>query len=59
MIERINTSLRLERINTTLRLEPQLLEALKIIAAHRRVQVNDLLLEGVRHVLLLHGDGET
>jgi hypothetical protein len=42
------------RINTTLRLEPELLEELKIVAARKRVRVNDLLLEGVRHVLALH-----
>ena len=41
------------RINTTLRLEPELLEELKIAAARDRVRVNDLLLEGVRHVLAL------
>jgi hypothetical protein len=41
------------RINTTLRLEPELLEELKILAARKRVRVNDLLLEGVRHVLAL------
>jgi hypothetical protein len=41
------------RINTTLRLEPELLEELKIAAARERVRVNDLLLEGVRHVLAL------
>jgi hypothetical protein len=43
-----------QRINTTLRIEPELLEELKIIAARRRVRVNDLLLDGVRHVLALH-----
>jgi hypothetical protein len=41
------------RVNTTLRLEPELLEELKIAAARDRVRVNDLLLEGVRHVLSL------
>ena len=43
-----------QRINTTLRLEPEKLERLKIIAARKRVRVNDLLLEGVDHVLALH-----
>jgi hypothetical protein len=43
-----------QRINTTLRLEPEKLEKLKIIAARKRVRVNDLLLEGVDHVLALH-----
>jgi len=43
-----------QRINTTLRLEPEKLERLKIIAARKRIRVNDLLLEGVDHVLALH-----
>jgi hypothetical protein len=45
------------RINTTLRLEPEKLERLKIIAARKRVRVNDLLLEGVDHVLALYALG--
>ena len=45
------------RINTTLRLEPEKLERLKIIAARKRIRVNDLLLEGVDHVLALHSLG--
>jgi hypothetical protein len=44
------------RINTTLRLEPELLEQLKLLAARRRVRVNDLMLEGVRHVLARYGE---
>jgi len=43
-----------QRINTTLRIEPDKLEKLKIIAARKRIRVNDLLLEGVDHVLGLH-----
>lgn len=43
------------RVTTTLRIEPSWLEALKIIAAKRRVRVNDLLLEGAAHVLALNG----
>jgi len=43
------------RITTTLRIEPSWLEALKIVAANRRVKVNDLLLEGAAHVLALYG----
>ena len=39
---------------TTLRIDPDQLERLKIIAAKRRVKVNDLVLEGVEHVLALH-----
>jgi hypothetical protein len=42
-----------DRINTTLRLAPSKLEQLKILAARRRVRVNDLVLEGVDHVLAL------
>jgi hypothetical protein len=45
------------RINTTLRLEPEKLERLKIIAARKRIRVNDLLLEGVDHVLALYSLG--
>ena len=43
------------RVTTTLRIEPSWLEALKIVAAKRRVKVNDLLLEGAGHVLALNG----
>jgi hypothetical protein len=42
------------RTATTLRIEPERLEALKILAAKRRVKVNDLILEGVDHVLALN-----
>jgi len=42
------------RVATTLRIEPERLEALKILAAKRRVRVNDLILEGVDHVLALN-----
>ena len=45
------------RINTTLRLEPEKLERLKIVAARKRIRVNDLLLEGVDHVLALYSLG--
>jgi hypothetical protein len=44
-----------DRINTTLRISPQGLEALKNIAAAKRIRVNDLLLEGAEHVLALNG----
>ncbi len=43
------------RVTTTLRIEPSWLEALKIIAAKKRVKVNDLLLEGAAHVMALNG----
>lgn len=43
-----------QRINTTLRIEPEKLERLKIITARKRIRVNELLLEGVDHVLALH-----
>ncbi len=44
------------RVTTTLRIEPAWLEKLKIIAAKKRVKVNDLLLEGAAHVLALNGE---
>jgi hypothetical protein len=44
-----------DRINTTLRISPEGLEALKNIAAAKRIRVNDLLLEGAEHVLALNG----
>jgi len=44
-----------DRINTTLRISPAGLEALKNVAAARRIRVNDLLLEGAEHVLALNG----
>lgn len=43
------------RINTTLRISPEGLEALKNVAAAKRIRVNDLLLEGAEHVLALNG----
>jgi hypothetical protein len=43
------------RINTTLRISPEGLEALKNIAAAKRIRVNDLLLEGAEYVLALNG----
>jgi hypothetical protein len=42
------------KVATTLRILPSDLESLKIMAARRRVKVNDLILDGVRHVLALH-----
>ncbi len=47
--------LRDDRINTTLRISPEGLEALKNVAAAKRIRVNDLLLEGAEHVLALNG----
>ena len=44
-----------DRINTTLQISPAGLEALKNIAAAKRIRVNDLLLEGAEHVLALNG----
>lgn len=44
-----------DRINTTLRISPEGLEALKVVAAAKRVRVNDLLLEGAEYVLSLNG----
>ena len=44
-----------DRINTTLRISPAGLEALKNVAAAKRIRVNDLLLEGAEYVLNLNG----
>jgi hypothetical protein len=44
-----------DRINTTLRISPEGLEALKNVAAAKRIRVNDLLLEGAEHVLAING----
>jgi hypothetical protein len=44
-----------DRINTTLRISPEGLEALKVVAAAKRIRVNDLLLEGAEHVLAING----
>lgn len=43
-----------DTIATTIRLDADRLERLKIVAARRRCRVNELLLEGVDHVLALH-----
>jgi hypothetical protein len=43
------------RINTTLRISPEGLEALKNIAAAKRIRVNDLLLEAAEYVLGING----
>jgi hypothetical protein len=42
-----------QRINTTLRIEPALLRELKFAALEDGRKVNDLILEGVHHVLSL------
>jgi hypothetical protein len=39
------------KATTSLRIEPERLEALKIIALRERVRVNDLVLEGIDHVI--------
>jgi hypothetical protein len=44
-----------DRINTTVRISPEGLEALKNVAAAKRIRVNDLLLEGAEHVLAING----
>lgn len=44
-----------DRVNTTLRISPEGLEALKVVAAAKRIRVNDLLLEGAEHVLAING----
>lgn len=43
------------RINTTVRISPEGLEALKNVAAAKRIRVNDLMLEGAEYVLALNG----
>ena len=42
------------RVATSLRMDAEQLERLKIIAARRRVRVNDLILQGVEHILALY-----
>jgi hypothetical protein len=42
-------------IATTIRIDPDRLARLKILAHRRRMRVNELLLEGVDHILALHG----
>jgi hypothetical protein len=44
------------RMATSVRIEPDKLERLKVIAFRRRVRVNELILEGVDHVLALYGE---
>jgi hypothetical protein len=44
-----------DRINTTIRISPEGLEALKNVAAAKRIRVNDLFLEGAEMVLALNG----
>jgi len=39
------------KITTSLRIDTDKLEALKIIALRERVRVNDLVLEGIDHVI--------
>jgi len=41
------------RVATSVRIEPNKLDELKILAVRKRVKVNDLILEGVDHVLAL------
>jgi len=42
------------KIVTSLHISPADLERLKIVAARERTKVNDLVLQGVAHVLALH-----
>ena len=44
-----------DRINTTIRIPADGLEALKNVAAAKRIRVNDLLLEGAEYVLAING----
>jgi predicted HicB family RNase H-like nuclease len=45
------------KMTTSMRIEPEKLEALKIIAARERVRVNELVMQGVDHVIALHKQG--
>jgi len=45
------------KVTTSVRIELEKLEALKIIAARQRVRVNELVLQGVDHVIALHKQG--
>ena len=42
------------KMTTSLRIDPAKLEALKIIAFRKRVRVNDLVLQGIDHVIALN-----
>lgn len=42
------------KMTTSLRIDPARLEALKIIALRKRVRVNDLVLQGIDHVIALN-----
>jgi hypothetical protein len=42
------------KVVTSLHISPADLERLKIIAARERTKVNDLVLQGIAHVLALH-----
>lgn len=42
------------KMTTSLRIVPARLEALKIIAFRKRVRVNDLVLQGIDHVIALN-----
>ena len=41
------------KMTTSMRIEPEKLEALKIIAARERIRVNDLVMQGIDHVIAL------
>src|SRR4051794_15207039 len=41
------------RVATSVRIEPDKLDELKMLAVRRRVKVNDLILQGIDHVLAL------
>jgi hypothetical protein len=41
------------RTATSVRIEPDKLDELKMLAVRRRVKVNDLILQGIDHVLAL------
>jgi predicted HicB family RNase H-like nuclease len=45
------------KMTTSMRIEPEKLEALKIIAARERIRVNDLVMQGIDHVIALRRQG--
>lgn len=43
------------KMTTSLRIRPDLLAELKVLAVHRRVRVNDVILEAIENHLALNG----
>jgi hypothetical protein len=47
------------KVATSLRIDPELLGALKLIAVRERCRVNDLVTDGIRHIIALHKQGRS